>query len=387
VVDSTAFIGVIGKGDGPGLEAHVLPYPVRGDFAPAERGGLGSTGAVHRVPPDLQGAIGKRWSSVPETYHPPAEPDGFTVKISRHRDSWGGEWLWVGLYQSVSFLGDTRGGSYFGAGLALSEVPSSALLYNAVERLFSVVRRDLFVGLQMAKPVFSFAPHAQDLPRLEGCEPLASDRGLDPASDRGKLVELDNVFHPTVSRQLQAAIQSDAWRGYSTLYLANWRDPQVKEDFFVLPDSVSAASPSGGHEPAGDYPKKTAEDIVRRYDTSHSSVPDFSLEAASVDEFPAAGQSFEERLWRQLDRIEKQGKVLERHLERLVNPQQPSPEPTKPPRMAREWEFDAAHWLKIVLIAGIVLLVVYTIYLVATSVSQTLHDASLDGAASMGRLR
>lgn len=375
------FIAVIGKGDGPGLEANVVEHPM-GATSPGRKGRTSGIGAPddQSVPPDLTAVIGQKWATVPSTFHPPPEPDGFTVKVSRHRDSWDQEWFWVGLYQTVSFAGDTRGGSYFGAGLAMQDLPPPAIIYDSVQKVFAFARQQLFLNGQMAKSVFSLEFQGLALPRLTESRPVDANRGLDPLSTKGRFIELRDVYPPTVSRHLDSAVQSDEFADYSTLYLANWRDEQLDVEFYVKRDAKALTTAPA----APIMPPSLRADGGILEGALHCDLPDASAAAVSggsrrLEENVDATPDLDDRVMRKLLQIEKDVRKI-RELMSTAVPGAPQLPPSE--TSDEDWLSGANKLMRALLIGGIVIILFLLLYTVGTSAYDAMRSPEWPGAPS-----
>lgn len=226
-----AFLGIIGKGADPGISARVLPYPGQ-SAVPEQDGGASAS--------DISSRIAARWALLSSNVQPHLE--AHTMKVSRHVDSGGARWTWIGLYQSAAFAGEGRGGHYFGVGLALDGLPPLAQISPALWTLYDSVQYELFdrPGV-MQRSIFDLAPTMLRYPPLDFPSTDASRMQLDPGAELARFVVVHGAA-PEFAVAAEHELQSPEARSISALYLGNYQR-SARGDFYVPIDPEARPAP------------------------------------------------------------------------------------------------------------------------------------------------
>jgi hypothetical protein len=376
VEKARALIAIVGKGENPGMAARVSWYPGHGppEIPPEPSARM----LVGRERTDAETKLGRTWALVSGHYPPLPTRDGFTVKISRHVDETGTDWVWVGLYESVKFADDNRDGFYFGSGIAFENVPQASIICTTVNRLFAQARQELFRGDQMARTVFDLELERLDLPPMGPQAPLDTTRGLNPRSDVGTFVPTPVLAADVIEDQIKLAIEGSHYRPYSTLYLTTGRGIDSGSEFYVPVDAPpllsTASQPSASQV---QVPEEYSAEEVSYLDLDSPQDRELAsaLSPPSFDQLRPYDQK--DPIWSKLIEIDRTVKNIERQMLNSIDAKL-----TEDRKAARDdWEtYDGRDWAsrintfaKFVAVAVIVVLISLIIYTVGSAV----YEASL----------
>jgi len=342
-----ALIGIVGRGDGPGIAVRVETYPMGDPDVTSDR----------RLA-DVKSRIAGRWAVLDSTYHPPAD-NGYTLKISRHFDNSLSPWTWVGLYQSVAFSEKSRGGFYFGAGLAFEEFSATDEVVPLVNNLFGLVMKDLFTDDSMSGSIFSLDVAGLKLKPLGPGTSLPAGLGLDPRAERGRFSCLPNFETGTIEAEVRKALRSTEYGGYSTLYLTNWADPRISDDFHVkvvIPSEDEQRLARAISGPSRDNPDNEAEPSDHRRSVELSSQ---ELEYPNFDNRTIANRD-DEIILRKITEVLRRTSNIENQLIRLLDQRQAEDDPRSKkqksePSSLMEFAFIAAGVIAVLLIIVVVI--------------------------------
>jgi hypothetical protein len=238
VASAQAWIAIVGKGDGSGMEAHVAPYP--DNMLEQEEtidGRLESAFQLGAPESDVDTKLTESWAVVPK-HEWPAEAHSI-LKISRHRDRIGADWMWIGLYEMLPPEQKERGGFYFGAGVAINRVAPLDDLIDILAAVFERSRPQRHVG----KSVHKLDIEQFSLPILHLQDSFPSEKGLDPGAQQGRFVAVEALDEKERRLGIDRALFSEDYHAFSTIYAGTWVHELENDIFFIPSDPVQKESP------------------------------------------------------------------------------------------------------------------------------------------------
>jgi hypothetical protein len=187
------------------------------------------------------------WVTLSQRVIPPTGQH-LLFKVSRHEDSVGRVWTWMGAYVGATFAGENRGGYYAGIGVAFAERIASSKICEVLDDLLDNFLRDVMTNGMMTGSVDNWQPRGSLLDALGTVEfaVLPQDfTGVQPGKAKALQVTLADWSDVALGQKVGEILSSRDYMGASSVLLTNWETPPDRREFY---DAASTATQNGARQ-------------------------------------------------------------------------------------------------------------------------------------------